>query len=183
MLLLTAPLIIVMSCGDDDDPPSGVSFELVSENINESDGTLASFQTSNGGGIEKKVKVVFDRPMAENAVISYSVTGTANKKTVTNSSGNTSGYDYYLEGTNAKDTETLIINKGDTEAYITLTIFEDGEFEVDDEDASGNYIETIVLTLSSVVSGPASFSVWSILRTPLRLCRQTTSTLLLNKEA
>lgn len=145
-----------MSCGDDDDPPSGVSFELVSEDINESDGTIASFQTSSGGGIEKKVKIVFDRPMAENAVISYSVTGTANKKSVTNSSGNTSNYDYYLEGTNAKDTETLVINKGDTEAYITLTIFEDGAFEVDDEDASGNYIETVVLTLSSVVSGPAA---------------------------
>jgi len=155
MLLLIAPLTIVLSCGGDDDPPSGVSFELVSEDVNESDGTTASFQSTSGGGVEKKIKIVFDRPMAENAVISYSVSGTTNKKSVTDSNGNTSGYDYYLEGTNAKDTETLVINKGDTEAYITLTIFEDGEFEVDDEDASGNYIETIVLTLSSVVSGPA----------------------------
>lgn len=156
MLLLTAPLIIVMSCGDDDDPPSGVSFELVSEDITESDGTLASFQSSSGGGIEKKIKIIFDRPMAENAVISYAVTGTANKKDVTDSNGNTNGYDYYIDGINAKDTETLIINKGDTEAYINLTIFEDYEFEVDDLDAAGNFIETVVFTLSSVVSGPAS---------------------------
>lgn len=158
MLLLIAPVAIMMSCGNDEDPPSGVSFELVSENINESDGTVASFQTTSGGGIEKKIKIVFDRPMAENAVINYTVTGTANKKNVTDSNGNTSGYDYYLDGRNAKDTETLVVNKGDTEAYITLTIFEDGEFEVDTEDASGNYIETVVLTLSSVVSGPAALA-------------------------
>jgi len=171
LIVFVAPLTVLLSCDDDEVPPSGVSFELVSEDVTESNGALTSFNPDNvsgGVGVEKKIKIIFDRPMAENAVISYTVTGTANKKNVTTgtgSSSSTSYTDFYLEGTNAKDTETLVINKGDSEAFITLTIFEDFDFEVDDTDASGNFIETVVLTLSSVVSGPAQLGIENLIYT------------------
>jgi hypothetical protein len=155
VLMLSAALMILNSCKDDPAPPSLISFTDASQDVIESDGTLKSFNPeiqSGGVGQAITVKITFDRAMADNSVISYTVSGTASKQTTIKTSG-TSQYkdysDFYLDGTNAKDTESLIVNKGDTEASIPLTIFEDASFEDD---------ETIILTLTSVVSGPAKLS-------------------------
>jgi len=155
VLMLSAALMILNSCKDDPAPPSLISFTDASQDVIESDGTQKSVSpelVTGGTGQAISVKITFDRPMADNSVISYTVTGTASRQTTTKTSG-TSTYkdysDFYLDGTNAKDTESLIISKGDTEATIPLTIFEDYDFEDD---------ETIILTLTSVVSGPAKLS-------------------------
>lgn len=153
--ILSASLLILNSCKDDPAPPSLISFSTASQDVIESDGTQKSVSpelVSGGVGQSINVKITFDRPMADNSVISYTVTGTASRQTTTKTSGTSSYKDYsdfYLDGTNAKATESLIVNKGDTEAVIPLTIFEDYDFEDD---------ETIILTLTSVVSGPAKLS-------------------------
>jgi len=149
------------SCGKDPVPNAGVSFDVEAEAINESDGKLTSFnpQLQAGGvGQDVQVKILFDKPLTGKTVLNYTVTGTANKKNVTTgtgSSASTSYNDFNLNGGNAKDTETLIVEAGATDATITLTVYEDFDFEDSDDDGAGNYVETVILTLTEVVSGPA----------------------------
>jgi len=163
-LMLSGALFILNSCKDDPAPNTNISFEKTEESTTESDGTTASFHPelqAGGVGKEIKVKLKLDRAVAENTVISYTVSGTASKKNGTQTS-NGSTYktysDFYLEGTNANDSETLVIEKGSAEAELSITVFEDYDFEVDDESTDGNYVETVILTLGSVVSGPAQLS-------------------------
>jgi hypothetical protein len=157
-LMLSAALMILNSCKDDPAPPAAVSFDIIEQATTESNGALTSFHPSlqsGGVGQDIKVKIALDKALADNAVLSYSVGGTASKtSTYVASTGAGDVNDYNIDGTQAKDTQSLIIEKGATEAYITITVFEDWNFEVDDTDSDGNFIENIILTLESVVSGP-----------------------------
>jgi hypothetical protein len=152
-LALCGVLFFMDSCKDDPAPIAGISFEKADEEINESDGTTKSFNPlvlSGGTGRDLQVKVLLDKPAPDNIVISYTVAGTASR-TIAGRAVN----DFNLNGANAKATETLIIEKGASEAIITLNIFEDDSFEIDDDD---NLYETVILTLDKVVSGSASLS-------------------------
>jgi hypothetical protein len=156
-ILVLTGIVLLSSCGKDPEPNAGVSFDVTEDATTESDGTIKSFHpllwksyASNTGatgtatGREYKVKLLLDRPAAETSVISYTITGTAIKN-----SASAIG-DFSVEGTN------LTIDKGASEAYITLTLFEDFEFfELDNSD---DLFKTIIITLNSVVSGPASIS-------------------------
>lgn len=136
------------SCNKDEKPkPAGITFEDDYEEVNESDGTWESFHPAvaqDGTGREIKVKLTLDKALAETAVISYSVAGTA----LPNSAANPVG-DFEIENDN------LIIEKGATETIISIQLFEDLSYEYTDYNNDGLPYENIILKLESVVSGPA----------------------------
>jgi hypothetical protein len=149
-LLLSAAIpFLFLACDKDDEPkPAGIGFENSVEEITESDGTITSFHPliwesysgeTGATGKEYEVKLVLDKPVSATAVISYSVAGTATK----NSASSIGDFD--VEGT------TVTIEEGQSEAVIPLTIFEDMDFELSDDDS---LFETVEITLNSVVSGP-----------------------------
>lgn len=146
-LMAIVAVSLVSSC-DDDDPPAPALLEFVTTEVNvkESTGDPESFHPAllNGAtGHEVDVTITFDKPAPEAAVVAFSLSGTATRTTPANPVG-----DYAIEGNN------FTIEKGATEAVLTFTIFEDIEFEDDAENNDGAYYEDIVLTLTSVVSGP-----------------------------
>lgn len=150
-LVVSCVACFVIGCGDDEDPVAGISFEKTSEETSESNGELTSFHPdllADGVGKDISVKVKLDKPAPSRIVLSYSVGGTALKR---NNLSQDQYSDFALNGTSAKDTENLIIEAGAMEATITLTIYEDFEFEVDDD---SNLFETVILMLTEVVSGP-----------------------------
>lgn len=144
--LVVVGLAVVSSCSDDPPPKAGISFEIAENSITESNGTVESFHPllfTGATGVEIQIKVKSDKPLNDNAVIGFTVSGTATK----NSSSNPIG-DYEF----ISSAENITIEKGATEVFIKLKLFEDREFEIDDDD---NLFETIVITLTSVISGPA----------------------------
>lgn len=145
MAIVAVPL--VSSCDDDDPPaPALLQFAAAEINVKESTGDPESFHPAlleGATGHEVDVTITFDKPAPEAAVVAFSLSGTATRTTPANPVG-----DYAIEGSN------FTIEKGATEAILTFTIFEDTEFEDDAENNDGVYYEDIVLTLTSVVSGP-----------------------------
>lgn len=136
------------SCKDDPVPISGVTFEIEEEFVKESDGTIQSIHPlliSGGTGRTITVKILLDKPLAETAVIAYSIGGTAKKNSTTNPIG-----DFEIVGNN----ENITVLKDATEASITIKLYEDYSFEAEEDDDEGFY-ETIELKLESVISGTA----------------------------
>lgn len=163
-LLATALPFAMMSCKDDEPKPAGIGFEASVEEITESDGTIKSFHPqlwedysgeTGATGRVHEIKLTLDKPVSATSVVEFTLGGTA-----TRSSASTEG-DYEIEGT------SVTIEKGESEAVIPITIFEDFEFEISEADS---LFETIELTLSSVVSGP------------LNLGEQTTYKLRINED-
>lgn len=151
LLVVGGLSIYLSSCKDDEVPKSGVSFELAEEFVNESNGAIDSFHPLLFDGATGRtivVKIILDRPLQQTAVIAYSIGGTATKNSTTEPVG-----DFEIVGNN----ENITIQKGETEASITIKLYEDYDFEVEDEDEDG-FFETIELTLESVVSGTAVIS-------------------------
>jgi hypothetical protein len=141
VILAIAAIPFISSCGEDEPKPSTITFEIPDDEVNESDGTLESFHpfiVTNAVGAVYEAKIVLSRPLAANAVVEFSVSGTA-------SSG---------EGDFAIDGSTLIIEKGAQEAVIPITIYEDFEYEVTQEGTGFNMYEDITVTLTEVISGP-----------------------------
>lgn len=147
MLIALAIPFSFMGCDDDEPKPAGVSFEETELTVFESDGTTTSFHplvwesfsgSTGATGREIQVKLSLTKALPQTAVISYSLSGTAKKN-----SPSTIG-DF--------DTDNQVtIEKGATEAFITITLFEDLELELKENSTS----ESIVITLEEVVSGPA----------------------------
>lgn len=136
---------VFSSCKDDEKPRAKISFAQESMDITESDGTPASFHPLyfNGAtGRDIEVKLLLDRPLDETAVIAYTIGGTAIKNTPSDI-GN-----FEIKG----NSEYLTIGPGATEAVITITVFENFDFDAENET---NPFVTVILTLESVVSGPA----------------------------
>jgi hypothetical protein len=147
--LVVAGFPLLSSCDKDEKPkPAGITFESDLEEVSESDGTFESFHPAltggDGTGREIEVKLILDKPLAETSVISYSVEGSA----VANSASTPIG-DYEIDGD-----ENLIIEKGATEAVISIQLYEDGSYEFTDYNDDGLPYENIIITLESVVSGP-----------------------------
>jgi len=144
-LLALASIPFISSCDEDEPKPATITFEKSEDEITESDGTIASFHPlliQNATGQEVQVKVVLNKPARAKSVIQYSVSGTASENSTQNPLG-----DFEIDGNG----ENFTIEKGESEAIITLRIYEDYDFELDDE---LNLFETIEITLESVVSGP-----------------------------
>lgn len=145
--LLTGASLLFSSCSDDEPSKSSVSFDGGDQFVLESDGTIESFHPlliDDAVGREIEVKILFDKPLAQNAVIEYSVGGTA----VQNSTLEPVG-DFEINGNG----ENISVAKGATEAVIVVQLYEDFEAEIEDSDDDG-YYETIEITLESVISGP-----------------------------
>lgn len=144
-MMVVLGVMLVSSCKDDEKPKSKISFAQEGMEITESDGTMASFHpllVTGGKGRDIDVKVLLDRPLDETAVIAYSVSGSAKKNTASDI-GN-----YEIKGSS----DYITIGPGATEAAITITVFENFGFDAESET---NPFVTVVLTLDSVVSGPA----------------------------
>ncbi|MDV3310113.1 MAG: hypothetical protein LOY03_14990 [Cyclobacteriaceae bacterium] len=147
-MMIVSGVMIVTSCKDDEKPNSKISFAQEGMEITESDGTPTSFHPLllNGGtGRDIEVKLLLDRPLDETAVIAYTIGGSAKKNTASDI-GN-----FEIKGNN----EYLTIGPGATEATITITVFENFDFDAENET---NPFVTVILTLESVVSGPAELS-------------------------
>lgn len=122
-------LVFISSCKDDEKPKANFAFAELEEDVLENDGTI-------------EVKINIDKALSETVVLSYTVEGTATKYTPQN------GGDYTI----SPEGGYITIAAGATDATIEIELFEDGEFEFDSNE--GISYETIVLTLTSVVSGP-----------------------------
>src|SRR5690349_7208023 len=95
-LLLMGGSVWFSSCGDDAPAKSGVSFEVATEFLTESDATLDSFHPlliEDAVGQKVEVKILFDKPLQQNAVIAYSVGGTATQNSTANPVG-----DFEIDG-------------------------------------------------------------------------------------
>lgn len=128
-LMIVVGLMFVSSCKDDEKPKSRFAFAESEVEVLEDDGTV-------------ELTINIDRAVSETVVLSYTLEGTATEfKAAT-------GGDYEIspEGGN------ITIAPGATQAVVEIDLLPDGEFEYD-EDAQASY-ETIILTLTSVVSGP-----------------------------
>lgn len=148
LLVVGGLSVWLSSCKDDEVPKSGVSFELEGESVTESNATLESFHPrilTGGVGRNITVKIILDKPLAETAVISYSIGGTATKNSTATPYG-----DFDIVGNG----ENITIQKGESESTITIKLYEDERFETEVDDDNG-FFETIELTLETVVSGTA----------------------------
>jgi hypothetical protein len=140
-ILAVAVMPFISSCGEDEPKASTVGFDLAEDETNESDGTIYSFHPSLtqgfGVGSTYEIKLALNRALPANAVLKFSVTGNA-----------TQTLDYTTDGS------TVIIEKGATEAIIPITLYEDFDYEIDDDGTNVIVHEEITVTLDEVVSGP-----------------------------
>jgi len=126
--VLVTLVFVLISCGGSDPKPSKakVSFASSSKTVQESAGTV-------------EVKVLLDKTVTTDLVVSYSLSGTATQK-----AGIITG-DYSITG----DAGEVTIPKGETSASIEISIVNDDIFEQD---------ETIDITLSDVTGNEAQIS-------------------------
>src|SRR5215218_2908034 len=78
--LILGGVLVLSSCGEDEVPKTGITFELAEQEVTESDGTPKSLHPDINSAAEVRgipVKLVFDRPLAKNAVLKFDVDGTA----------------------------------------------------------------------------------------------------------
>jgi hypothetical protein len=156
LLLAGAIPLVFSACKDDEEPKkTGISLEKTAEEVMESDGTAASFHPDlweGSKGHDVLVKLVLDRPLSEAVVLTYSLSGTATNE---NAAGELLVNDYALkDGTNTSvGSDRITIAKGATEATIKLTVYEDYILLIEEYDEAE--LETVVLKLESVESGPA----------------------------
>ena len=128
-MIVVVGLMVISSCKDDEKPKSKMSFAVTEVEALEDDGTI-------------ELKINIDRAVSETVVLSYTLEGTA-----TEFKAQTGG-DYEISPAGG----TITIAPGATEAIVEITLLPDQSFEFDDEEGV-NY-ETVILTLTSIVSGP-----------------------------
>ncbi|HEY0654941.1 MAG TPA: hypothetical protein VGD65_17505 [Chryseosolibacter sp.] len=146
------------SCKDDEVPVAGINFELAEQEVQESDGTVASFhpdEADDGVGRVIKAKLVFDIPLAGDVTLKFDVDGTARQ---TASADDNIDFEIDAEGDNLTvDGTNVTILKGSTEASFNVRVYEDFVMELT-EDSEFNEddipYETVELQLESIVSGP-----------------------------
>jgi hypothetical protein len=119
-------LVFISSCKDDEKPKADISFAVAEEEANESDGTI-------------EVRLNIGRALSETVVLAYTLGGTATEED-----------DYEISPVGGY----ITIAAGATEAIVELDLLEDADLEYDFDQEIG--FETIEITLTSVVSGPAN---------------------------
>lgn len=122
-------LLLISSCKDNEDPKAGISFAEIESEVYETGDPL-------------QVRFTIDKTTSEPVVISYTLSGTATEATATIEG------DYEISPTGG----FITIPVGSTEGTIQITPLEDSELEFDDD---GNTYDSIIITLNSVISGPA----------------------------
>lgn len=128
-MIILMGLMVVTSCKDDEKPKSKFSFAEAEIEALEDDGTI-------------ELVINIDRAVSETVVLSYTLDGTADEfKAQT-------GGDYEISPAGGN----ITIAPGATQAIIEVNLLPDQTFEFDDVD--GVSFETVIVTLTSVVSGP-----------------------------
>lgn len=150
-------LVLVSSCGDDPAPKAGISFEVTELSVSESDGTLTSFHPdlfNEATGKEYVISFSLDRELTETTVLKYTLGGTASR---VNPAGTFDVNDFSVkEGVNTiVSSDKITIEEGAASASIIVTVYEDYDFEIDDDD---NLFETAIFELTEVVSGYAELA-------------------------
>jgi hypothetical protein len=156
-VLAMGAITMLNSCKDDEVPKAGVNFELAEQEVTESDGTVASFHPDEDDGVGRiiPVKLVFDIPLAGDAVFKIDIDGSARQ-----TSNSTESNDFTLDAEGdmvTVDGTNVTVLKGATEATINLRVFEDYLFELEEDsdlNEDGIPYETVEITIESVVSGP-----------------------------
>lgn len=128
-MIVAVGLLVVTSCKDDETPRSKFSFAETEIEAFEDDGTI-------------ELVINIDRPVAETVVLSYTLEGTADEF------GAQTGGDFEMSPRGGN----ITIAPGATQAVVEITLLPDTDFEVDFENQIAH--ETIILTLTGVVSGP-----------------------------
>lgn len=148
LAFLICTLLLLLSCSEDELRRGKISFAESTVEILESDGTPNSFhpsifQNPNAKGKEYRVLLTSDLPVGDDVLISFFVQGTASELI-----GQTGVPDFAIPS----GTKKVTMKKGTKEAEIVFTIYEDLDFEVYE---NSDPIETILITLNKVESGPA----------------------------
>jgi hypothetical protein len=139
-------MVFLSACKDDEVPKSNVVFGETELEVKESDGGPTSFHPllfDKATGREIKVPITLDRALAETSIIAFTITGTAKVNSTSNPVG-----DFEIKGND----ENITIQKGESSVDLIIQLYEDEQFEID---ASENLFETIIIKLTSVVSGTA----------------------------
>lgn len=165
-ILAVASLSFLSSCKDDEETPiAGISFEIDEQEVNESNGTPTSFHPDytrfQGVGTPIEVKIILDRPAAEDIVVKYDLDGSATNVNPPDVNNQVLVNDFSISagaGISNIDDDEFTIEKGASEAIIIVTLFEDGTFEFDED----IQYETIELELESVVSGPGKLGTTNL---------------------
>jgi hypothetical protein len=138
----------ITSCTQDEPEIGAISFTSESADVFESDATPESFhpdifQNPAAKGKEVRITLKSSAPVTADAVVSFFVQGTASELI-----GQTGVPDFAVTA----GKKTVTFPKGSTESDIVLTLFEDLDFEVYE---NSNPVETILITLNKIESGPA----------------------------
>lgn len=175
VLVLAVGTTVYTGCKDDDEVPIvGVSFESATQETTESNGTLASFHPdlkdileddqyifqftgADGTGKDVPVKLIFDGELQQQAVLKFTVGGTATDINEEDTDNAILVNDFEIVATGENLTvsgDEITINPGVSEASIIIRLFED--FEIEGDEDFEDMIETIQLSITSVVSGPVT---------------------------
>jgi hypothetical protein len=172
--IVLASLVGLSSCDDDDSaaPVTGIEFEIEEQAITESDGELTSIHpliTIEGleGNVGRviPVRLSFDRPLAGDVTIKFSIQKSTASDQTTGSGDDTEYSDFEIEeqGENlVVSGDEITIRSGTEEASFSVRVFEDFLLEYDergDFTDDGVSFERVVIVLESVVSGPAELGV------------------------
>lgn len=138
----------LFSCVEEESRTARISFKEATADVLESDATPESFhpdifRNPKAVGKEVRVTLVADKPVDADVRISFFVQGTASEQI-----GQTGVPDFVIPS----GTKTVLFEKGQVEADIIFTLFEDLDFEVYE---NSDPKETILITLNQIESGPA----------------------------
>lgn len=148
LFLLLISFFGITSCSNDEPKIAAISFTVETADVFESDATPESFhpdifQNPAAKGQEVRITLKSTATLTADAVVSFFVQGTASELI-----GQTGVPDFAVTA----GKKTVTFPKGSAETDIVLTLFEDLDFEVYE---NSNPVETILITLNKVESGPA----------------------------
>lgn len=129
-LMIVVGLAFLSSCGSDEKPKSGISFALENDAVFETDDPI-------------EITLNLSKAVSETVVLSYTLSGTADEYKTSTDEG-----DFEISPTGGY----ITIGPGATTASIEVTPYEDYDLEIDDE---GHTYDSLIITLTGVVSGPA----------------------------
>lgn len=140
--------LLLSACSGDEIRTAAISFTGETDEIPESDGTPESFhpdifKNPKATGKEVRVSLNSSIPVSDDVVISFFVQGTASEQI-----GQTGVPDFSIPSGN----KNVVFEKGQSQADIVFNLFEDLDLEVYE---NSNPVETILITLNKVESGPA----------------------------
>ncbi|HEY3402465.1 MAG TPA: hypothetical protein VGK59_03700 [Ohtaekwangia sp.] len=155
----TFAFLLLISCSDDENPVTQIRFEVSQQKVKESDGTLESFHPGLIQGATGRIipiVLTLSEPAPDDISIDVLISGTALRETNVN---NLSDYTFEAGAGVGINGSMLTIMKGTTEAVLKLRLWEDFNWEYDEDHLDENDIpyETVSITLQEV-HGPGKIN-------------------------